>query len=160
MSIITRINKAEKRIVDLYNKLKNLPSGGVQSVTGGTLIDNTDPSNPAIVDAPSDGVQYARKDGNWSEIGLSAKQDKIQQITPVTLLTSGWTLVSDLYEYNYSNVNITANTIVDAIPDNSTIEIVKTAEILPQTNSLNGSVKFFSKNLPTSNIIVTLNIFN
>ena len=27
MSIITRINKAEKRIVDLYNKLKNLPSG-------------------------------------------------------------------------------------------------------------------------------------
>ena len=28
MSIITRINKAEKRIVDLYNKLKNLPSGG------------------------------------------------------------------------------------------------------------------------------------
>ena len=25
MSIITRINKAEKRIVDLYNKLKNLP---------------------------------------------------------------------------------------------------------------------------------------
>ena len=28
MSIITRINKAEKRIVDLYNKLKNLPSEG------------------------------------------------------------------------------------------------------------------------------------
>ena len=28
MSIITRMNKAEKRIVDLYNKLKNLPSGG------------------------------------------------------------------------------------------------------------------------------------
>ena len=27
MSIITRINKAEKRIVDLYNKLKNLPRG-------------------------------------------------------------------------------------------------------------------------------------
>ena len=32
MSIITRINKAEKRIVDLYNKLKNLPSGNVDSV--------------------------------------------------------------------------------------------------------------------------------
>ena len=34
MSIITRINKAEKRIVDLYNKLKNLPSGsgGVDGV--------------------------------------------------------------------------------------------------------------------------------
>ena len=32
MSIITRINKAEKRIVDLYNKLKNLPSGDVEAV--------------------------------------------------------------------------------------------------------------------------------
>ena len=28
MSIITRLNKIEKRIVDLYNKLKNVPSGG------------------------------------------------------------------------------------------------------------------------------------
>ena len=28
MSIITRINKAEKRIVDLYNKLNNSSSGG------------------------------------------------------------------------------------------------------------------------------------
>ena len=49
MSIITRINKAEKRIVDLYNKLKNLPSGGGsetqysysidETLTGGTWID-------------------------------------------------------------------------------------------------------------------------
>ena len=129
-------------------------------MTGGSLVDSTDPSNPAIVDAPSDGTQYARKDGEWSKVDLSAKQNKIQQITPVTLLTSGWSLVNALYEYNYSNVIITTTTIVDVIPDNSTIEIVKTAEILPQTNSLDGSVKFFSKNLPTSNIIVTLNIFN
>ena len=49
MSIITRINKAEKRIVDLYNKLKNLPSGGggVQTISG-NLVDNTDPLNPVI----------------------------------------------------------------------------------------------------------------
>ena len=49
MSIITRINKAEKRIVDLYNKIKNLPSGGDsethhsystnETLTGGTWID-------------------------------------------------------------------------------------------------------------------------
>ena len=38
MSIITRINKAEKRIVDLYNKLKNLPSGGGVLETQNKLI--------------------------------------------------------------------------------------------------------------------------
>ena len=49
MSIITRINKAEKRIVDLYNKLKKLPSGGggVQTISG-DFVDNTDPLNPVI----------------------------------------------------------------------------------------------------------------
>ena len=48
--IVERINKAEKRIVDLYNKLKNLPSGsggGIESVSG-NLVDNTDPLNPVI----------------------------------------------------------------------------------------------------------------
>ena len=51
MSIITRINKAEKRIVDLYNKLKNLPSGsgGVQTISG-DYVDNTDPLNPVLND--------------------------------------------------------------------------------------------------------------
>ena len=38
MSIITRINKAEKRIVDLYNKLKNLPSEGGVIETQNKLI--------------------------------------------------------------------------------------------------------------------------
>ena len=51
MSIITRINKAEKRIVDLYNKIKNLPSGGggVQTISG-DFVDNTDPLNPILND--------------------------------------------------------------------------------------------------------------
>ena len=56
MSIITRINKAEKRIVDLYNKLKNLPSGGVQSVSGDS-VDNTDPQNPIINAIPLTGTE-------------------------------------------------------------------------------------------------------
>ena len=38
MSIITRINKTEKRIVDLYNKLKNLPSVGGVLETKNKLI--------------------------------------------------------------------------------------------------------------------------
>ena len=84
----------------------------------------------------------------------------VLQVTPVTLTTGGWSFVSGLYEYTYSNVNILSTSIVDVIPDNSTIAIVKAADILPTTSSSAGNVKFYSTNLPTSNIIVTINIFN
>lgn len=84
----------------------------------------------------------------------------VLQVTPVTLTVAGWDLVSGLYEYTYSNANILATSIVDVIPDNSTIAIVKAADIMPTTLSSAGNVKFYSTNLPTSNIIVTVNIFN
>lgn len=84
----------------------------------------------------------------------------VLQVTPVTLTTGGWTLVSGLYEYSYSNANILSTSIVDVIPANSTISIVKAAEILPATQSFSGSVKIFATNAPTANIIVTVNIYN
>ena len=82
------------------------------------------------------------------------------QVTPITLSAASWTLVSGLYEYDYSNANITSTSIVDVIPSNSTIAIVQTAGILPSTISSAGSVKLFSNNLPTGDITVTFNIFN
>jgi hypothetical protein len=48
--------------------------------------------------------------------------------------------------------------VVDFIPDNADIATVKTAEILPRTESGSGTVKVFSTNLPGANIGVTLNI--
>jgi hypothetical protein len=84
----------------------------------------------------------------------------VTQVTPVTLASGSWSPVSGLYEYNYSNAIITSSSIVDAIPDNSTISIVQAAQILPSTSSSLGSVKLYSTNLPTANIIVTFNIFN
>ena len=84
----------------------------------------------------------------------------VLQVTPVTLTTGGWSLVSGLYEYTYSNANILSTSIVDIIPANASISIVKTAEILPATSSASGSVKIYSTNLPTANITVTVNIFN
>lgn len=87
-----------------------------------------------------------------------AKQ--ILQVTPVTLTSASWSLVNGLYEYTYSNVNILSTSVVDAIPSNASISIVKVAEILPTTTSSNGSVKLFATNLPTGDIIVTFNIFN
>jgi len=84
----------------------------------------------------------------------------VVQVTPVTLTSSGWSLVSGLYEYSYSNANILDTSIVDVIPTNASISIVKASDILPATESFFGSVKIFATNAPTGNIVVTVNIFN
>lgn len=84
----------------------------------------------------------------------------VLQVTPVTLTTGGWSLVSGLYEYTYSNANILSTSIVDVIPASSTIAIVKAADIMPATLSASGSVKIYATNLPTSDITVTFNIYN
>ena len=84
----------------------------------------------------------------------------VLQVTPVTLTTVGWSLVSGLYEYTYSNANILSTSIVDVIPASSTISIVKAADIMPATLSASGSVKIFATNPPTASIIVTFNIYN
>jgi len=84
----------------------------------------------------------------------------VLQVTPVTLSSGSWSLVSGLYEYNYSNASITATSIVDAIPANASISIVKDADILPSTLSATGTVTFYATNAPTGNITVTINIYN
>lgn len=84
----------------------------------------------------------------------------VVQVTPITLTSGSWSLVSGLYEYSYSNANILDTSIVDVIPQNASISIVKTAEILPATESFFGSVKIYATNAPTGNIIVTFNIYN
>ena len=84
----------------------------------------------------------------------------VLQVTPITLTTGGWSLVSGLYEYTYSNANILSTSIVDVIPASSTIAIVKAADIMPSTLSAAGSVKIYATNLPTASIIVTFNIYN
>lgn len=80
------------------------------------------------------------------------------QITSITLSSASWSLVSGLYEYDYSNVAITADTIVEVIPDNADIAVVKAAEILPKTVSSAGSVKLYATKAPTGNIGVTMNL--
>lgn len=84
----------------------------------------------------------------------------VVQVTGVTLSSGSWSLVSGLYEYQYSNANILDTSIVDIIPANASISIVKAAEILPATESFFGYVKIFATNAPTGNITVTVNIYN
>jgi hypothetical protein len=81
------------------------------------------------------------------------------QIGSLTLTSGSWSLVSGLYEYDLSNSNILATSIVDVIPDNANISIVQVAQVLPKTVSSAGSVKLYAVNAPTGNIGVTINIY-
>lgn len=89
---------------------------------------------------------------------LNGKANKTIQITGVTIYSSGWTS-GTTYEYVYNHTGITDVNIVDIIPEISTYPIVKAANMYPMVTSSAGSVKLYSGSRPTSNIIITLNIF-
>lgn len=100
-------------------------------------------------------------DGKGRVIGVTEETiaaNITKQVTGITLLSTSWTLVTGLYEYDLANVNITATSIVDVIPENASIAIVKAADVLPKTISSAGSVKLYSTNAPTGDISVTINI--
>lgn len=79
-------------------------------------------------------------------------------IPNITLLLANWALVAGFYEYDYANALILADTVVEIIPYNSTIEIVRQAEVLPMVTSGVGTVKIQAKYLPTANILIAINI--
>lgn len=81
-----------------------------------------------------------------------------QQLLNVTLLSGSWTLIGDYYTYTYSNVLIKSSSIVEVIPNNESISIVKAASILPRVESLVGQLEMYAENAPTGNITVTINI--
>ena len=81
------------------------------------------------------------------------------QVTGLTLTSTSWSLVSGYWEYDLSNGNITSSSIVDVIPDNDSVTIIQTANVLPKTVSSSGSVKLYAMNEPTDDISVTINIF-
>ena len=83
----------------------------------------------------------------------------VLQVTSVTFSVAGWTFSGGFYQYTYSNANILSTSIVDVIPSNSTISIVRTADIMPSTLSASGNVTIYATNLPTADIAVTINIF-
>lgn len=89
-------------------------------------------------------------------VGIDGSQPL--QITGITLTSSNWVSNSGLYKYEYSNANITANSIVDVIPANASISVVKAAEVLPETDSSTGKVTLWATNAPTGDISVTINI--
>lgn len=78
----------------ILKKLKSFSDiVSIQSITG-DLVDNTDPLNPAIIDAPSDGNQYARQDGAWEQVA-SAGVSK-EYLAFVSVNSSGVPSVQEL----------------------------------------------------------------
>ncbi len=83
----------------------------------------------------------------------------ITQVTGKTVATGAWSLVSGVYEASISDAAITTTSIVDIIPDNGSAPTIRTAQLLPRTDSNSGSVKIYSTNAPAATITVTLNIY-
>ena len=83
----------------------------------------------------------------------------ITQVTGKTVATGAWSLVSGVYEASISDAAITSTSIVNIIPDNASAATIRTAQMLPQTDSSAGAVKIYSTNLPAASITVTLNIY-
>jgi hypothetical protein len=91
--------------------------------------------------------------------GIGAFNTKLIQVASVSVLTTGWTLVSGIYEYSISNANILSTSIVDIIPENVDSATVLLAELYPKTTSSVGAVKIYANYVPLSAFTVTLNIY-
>jgi len=77
--------------------------------------------------------------------------------------TGDWTDdtgTSGFWYADISNVNITADSVVDVIPEKAYKSIVDAAAFAGETDSSSGSVRIYAENQPTGTIEVTLNIHN
>jgi len=125
-------------------------TSGINGTSGSSGINGTSGSSGINGTSGSSGTN-----GTSGSSGLSVLT---QQVTGVTLASTSWSLSAGLYEQSYANANISATTIVDYIPDNSSYTAVVLAQVLPRTESSAGSAKFFAINNPPLNITGTINI--
>ena len=82
-----RLDEHVKRLKGRVDALESNP--GIQSVSG-DLVNNTDPLNPTIIDAPEDGNQYARQDGAWTEVEAGGVSE-LEKLTEGS--GTGWRLL-------------------------------------------------------------------
>lgn len=156
-SVRTKLNTIRTYI----NSLKNLT--GLVKVSGESLsaaTAGTDYQAP-LTKASGTDVDTGTDDAKYVTSKAIADSDvafKPLQVGSLTLASANWTTGTDFEEYELSNANITADDIVEVIPDNADIDVVAAAEILPATVSAAGAVTIFAKNTPTGDIGVTINI--
>jgi hypothetical protein len=156
-------NKSYRWSGSVYIEIAGTPAWG--AITG-TLSNQTDLQNAlnakqntlTFDSTPTNGSNNpVTSDGVFDALTLKSNKPVV---ATSTLSTGSWSLVGGLQEQSISNVNITASSVVDIIPDNAAASVVSAAQILPRTDSSSGAVKVYATNLPTANIGVTLNIWN
>lgn len=86
--------------------------------------------------------------------GLPSGTPAPRLVTGVVLSSTGWVLVSGVYEYSYSNANITVKSLVDFIPYVASVPVIQEAVVYPRTTVTVGAAKVYAKNAPTGNITV------
>lgn len=116
-------------------------------------------TNPTFTLPAADGTSGQVMQTNGSG-GLSFVTKKATQVTGKTVLTGAWSLVSGVYEASISDAAILSTSIVDVIPNNTDASTIRTAGLLPRTDSSAGAVKIYATSAPAATITVTLNIFD
>jgi hypothetical protein len=120
----------------------------------------TGPTGPQGVTGPSGPTGPTGAAGAAGPTGPTGPSGSIVQVTGITVSTGGWGATGSIYEYDISDANIGASSIVDVIPANADYSTVVAAELLPENVSSSGQVTIFANNIPTANFSVTINIFN
>lgn len=168
-SIIAGFNENVQSLIgDVRVQSNNATPGKVsfyESTTGGStnyvslsapasLAGNT---NYILPSADGSNGQVLSTNGSGS---LSFITKKVTSVSGKTVATGAWSLVSGVYEASISDGAISASSIVDVIPNNADASVIRTAGLLPRTDSSAGAVKIYSTAAPTATITVTLNIFD
>lgn len=104
------------------------------------------------------GQVLAKNSGTNYDVTWTTK--KVTQVTGKTVATGAWSLVSGVYEASISDAAILSTSIVNVIPNNADAATIRTAGLLPRTDSSAGAVKIYSTSAPAATITVTLNIFD
>ena len=131
-----------------HSQITGNPHGTTKADIGLGNVDNTSDLNKPISTATQNALN-TKADINNIPTKTSFTHD---------ILVSNWTLVSGKYEAVISNAGILANSFVDVIPSNDHVDIVRNAQIYPSVLISAGSVKVYSKFLPSGTISVTVNI--
>jgi hypothetical protein len=100
--------------------------------------------------------QYIRGDGSLATFPTTIN---LIQLGSQTLAFASWTLVGGFYTYTFSNVNITATSVVDFTPNNASVNEVSSCRMLPQVDVASGTCTFYATFPPQSNITGLINIW-